>query len=519
MFLLKHIQHYIAHITIGFCLFAALLFSSPPAYAWQEASSDHFLIYAKHSEKRILRFAKRLERYHAAMMYFYGFNPEPPSPSNRLTIYVAKSEAEVRTLYGKNSRYVQGFYLPGAGDSLTVIAPLRSNGGKLSSSEQVLLHEYAHHIMWNFSQRSYPRWVTEGFAEFFSSARFEKNGDIGLGLPAYHRGYELEASKNVPIELLLDSELYFKNKGKQYDNFYGRSWLLFHYLQFSEQRKQQLNQYLRLIIDGTSEIDAAKQVFGDLEQLDAELDDYRERKQLRYMPIKAETLSVGEVTVRKLSKGEAAVLPIQTKLTVGFYGDQAEEQKASAMAKLQKLVQKYPEEAKVFEALSQLQLQREQYADAIAAAEQAIKLDAQSVTAQLHKANAMASQAQQNEVSSTQVWGDIRREFIKANKIEHDHPVPLTRFYESYLYQNSQPTDNAIASVKRALELAPYDPRIRILVAHQYLENKQFQDAIATLKPLAHSPHQNSQTRRARKLMQEVIEAIAFIDQLPAEEG
>ena len=70
-----------------------------------------------------------------------------------------------------------------------------------------------------------------------TTARFEANGAVGLGLPAEHRAYELFESKDVSIERLLDSKLYADGKSNRYDNFYGRSWLLFHYLFIDDARR------------------------------------------------------------------------------------------------------------------------------------------------------------------------------------------------------------------------------------------------------------------------------------------
>ena len=53
------------------------------------------------------------------------------------------------------------------------------------SGETVLYHEYAHHFMIaGLTARAFPRWFTEGFAEFFAGVRFEKDGSVLLGTPA-----------------------------------------------------------------------------------------------------------------------------------------------------------------------------------------------------------------------------------------------------------------------------------------------------------------------------------------------
>ena len=196
---------------------AAALYLSAPGHAladdWHEASSDHFVIYAEEDEREIRKYSDRLERYHSAMSAVLPSKKITPSPSNRVTVYVVSSDRIVRKLYGSgtDSRYVKGFYSPRAGGSLAIIPPIDVSGAKASESELILMHEYAHHFMAVNSDYLVPRWYGEGFAEFFATAKFEKDGAVGLGLPAEHRAYELFEARDVSIQQLLDSKLYVAN--------------------------------------------------------------------------------------------------------------------------------------------------------------------------------------------------------------------------------------------------------------------------------------------------------------------
>ena len=53
--------------------------SSPAKSAWHEASSEHFVIYANQSPRTVQLFAERLEKFHAAMAFMLGREPETPS--------------------------------------------------------------------------------------------------------------------------------------------------------------------------------------------------------------------------------------------------------------------------------------------------------------------------------------------------------------------------------------------------------------------------------------------------------
>jgi hypothetical protein len=69
------------------------------------------------------------------------------------------------------------------------------------------------------------------------------------------------------------------------DSFYGRGWLLTHYLTLDPARKGQLSAYLVLLNSGTDSLTAGKKVFGDLAELDKELNRYVRQRTLRYIKL------------------------------------------------------------------------------------------------------------------------------------------------------------------------------------------------------------------------------------------
>ena len=125
---------------------------------WLEASSEHFVIYAQDSQRDITRFSQQLERYHSGMALLLSSTAPVPSPSNRVTVYVVRSESKVRELYGEGSKYVGGFYVPRAGGSLAIVPAVTSANGVANWSRVVLLHEYAHHFLSSSNPMAMPRW-------------------------------------------------------------------------------------------------------------------------------------------------------------------------------------------------------------------------------------------------------------------------------------------------------------------------------------------------------------------------
>lgn len=479
-----------------------LLFNLPARAAWYEASSEHFVIYADQSAQSVQLFAERLEEYHAGMAFMLQKEPASPSPSNRVTIFVVGSTANVRKLAEIKSRYVAGVYLPRAGNIIAIVPQLRSSGNRLAlSPETVLRHEYAHHFLFNITNNSYPLWYQEGFAEFYASGREDRDGTLLLGGPAYHRAYELILSREVPIDLLLDTAKYRQTKSRGYDQFYGRSWLLFHFLTFDTERKGQIEKYQNALVGGSSEIDAAEEVFGDLDVLEKQLDRYAERKRLTTFALPPSVLKAKPVTVRRMRDGEAAMMPVIMESRAGV----GEEEAKKLVVDARNIAALYPDDPAVLEALAEAEFDAGYIDQAIAAADRALALDGKRVRAQIQKIYAYSKRAAAAESSDAEeaAWATVRKAVVAANRIENDHPIPLIEYYKSYRSAGMEPPEIAVQGLQRALQLAPFDQGLRMNVAAQYMNDGQNENAAITLRPVAFNPHPSNLTAAAQTLLDE----------------
>jgi tetratricopeptide (TPR) repeat protein len=479
---------------------------------WYVVESEHFVIYADQKAETTQRFARQLENFHGAMAFLFGQLQNKPSPSSRVTIYVVDGEKQVRELLGSDNRFAAGFYKPRAGATIAVVPTLRSSVDKTELSSQIILqHEYAHHFMYQLSSIAPPLWFTEGFAEFFGSARFGRDDAILLGANANHRAYELLWAKDVPIDLLLDTKRYRTEKNaKGYDNFYGKAWLLYHFLEFDDNRKGQRLAYLNRVLTGASEIEAATSVFGDLKKLESELLAYQRRKQLLTYAIPPEKFTVSSIMTRELREGEAAMMPVIIRSRVGVDQELA----AAILADAQSIAAQYPDDPAVLSALAEAEHDAGNYAAAITAADRALARNPKEVNAYVQKGFALAAQAEDADDPEA-MWREVRSVFVGLNRIENDHPLPLIWFYRSYIEQNQKPTALAVQGLRRALELAPFDGGLRMIVAEDYADSGEIASAIATLRPLANNPHDSELTMAAASYMA-ALEAMVAKDQQPS---
>lgn len=494
-----------------------LLIAQPAMAEWHEAESDRFVIYSDSRADDLAEFARMLERYHVAMELESGRKVPVPSPSNRLTIYLVGSVDEVRVIYGAPNSSVGGFYIPRAIGSVAFAPNIRTRAEDSSRGETgtrrrrgtgdtlpreigTLLHEYAHHFLISSARHAMPRWLSEGAAEYFSSARFNPDGSVDLGLPNNDRAFEISQAAPVSVTELLDYETYSKKSGGRYDAYYGRSWLLFHYLRFNPARAGQLVQYWQAVASGTDSLTAGQRFFGDLDLLERELKAYGRQRNMAGMRFGSEAIRVGAVRVTPLTEGHAAMMPVIHRSKRGVDKEGAAELVMEARA----IAARHSGDAAVLAALSEAEYDAGNDDAAIAAADAAIAADRMALTAYVQKGYALfrkAAEADDKEAA----FNAAMRPFEALNAIEADHTQPLIHYFRSFIRRGVVPPEGARHALERASELAPFDQNLAIEVA--LLKASEGENAIARflLNPVAADPHGGKRASFARGFIDRLV--------------
>ena len=461
--------------------------SAPAAAAWREASSDHFVIYSEESAESLRRFAERLERYDRALRYIRQLPNEPVGPANRLTIYVVSSVETVRKLAGGGAggRFVAGFYIPRATGSVAIVPRRGLGGGQWDLDAQtVLLHEYAHHFLFNTYSAAYPAWFSEGFAEFNATASFEEDGGVGLGLPAAHRYRGLLSGNPLPVPRMM-AHTAERLSDTQREALYGRGWLLTHYLSFDKARAGQLDTFLRSLNQGKKGAEAAQAAFGDLKALDRELAAYMKRSKLSYLKIDARALQIGAVKVRQLTAAEDAVMDVKIRSRRGVNLEAARE----LLPRVRSAAAPFPKDPFVQATLAEAEYDARNFDEALAAADRALVSDPKNIDALIYKGRALMEMARKAQARDDKSWKEVRRWLVAANRADPDDPEPLLLYYESFHAAGDRPTANAVIGLNRAFELAPQDRGVRMTAARQYLVDGKTAEARSALAPIAYDPH------------------------------
>ena len=474
---------------------AALCAAVPASAAWKRVSSEHFIIYSEQSADELSTFARQLELFDSAVRLGRGIKNRPVGDGNRVTVFVVPDIRAVQRLYGVEGG-VAGFYNPSVEGPMAIV-PEKGQDEYALTQKVIFFHEYGHHLMLQDFNRPAPGWLVEGFAEMVSTARFEPDGRVSLGLPANHRGLEVFYRRAIPIETILKGD-YSDLSGVDYWTLYGRSWMLTHYLTFDPARHGQLENYMAHIAKGEDPIEAAKAAFGDLKTLQRDMEKHARAKQLPYLSIPSASLKVSPFKVEDVSPGSDAIMKLRMELRRGV-DDKTVKPLA---AKIRRVAAPYPDDPFVQVTLAEVEHDGDQLDAADSAADRALQADKSLIDAMIYKGRiamkrgkALQGKAKDEQFAKAREW------LSKASRRDPEDPEPLYLLYKSFEDQGLSPTAFAIAALHRASMLVPQDDRVRLISARQFLVDGKVREGRAALVPIAFDPHARKRAEFAQKLI------------------
>ena len=478
-------------------LTALVLAPSQAMAEWYEAKTNHFIIYSQQKPEELRHYAAQLERFDSGVRAVRLMNDPPPTSTNRLTLYVVRDAEDVADALGAQGSGIAGVYFGRASGPVSIANSEPKRSKLVLDGRTVFFHEYLHHLMLQDASAAYPTWMTEGYAEFFATAEFRDDGSVEFGIPPHYRGWELRLLDSLPLSHMLGG-IYHQVTGQEWVSQYSHGWLLAHYLAFEPSRRGQVTRYVSLIQTGMPALDAAKQAFGDLKQLEKELRRYRGRDTLPTRIIPAEMIKVGPVEVRALPDDEQALVPLRIKLEAR--GDAGTARRVAGSA--QSVSAKFTRSPAALELLARAEFQAKRFAEASVAAEQALAINPNAFKALIYKGRSQLELAKKDPKSAD--WSAIRRWFTKANRLDVNAPEPLMFYYETFVEQGAAPPTQAVDGLLFAMDLVPQDDDLRLMAVRQLLRNEDPADAKAAFAPIAFHPHSGKTKRRNLEIMDKI---------------
>jgi len=217
-------------------LLVAMCWGSVAAAEWRRAESPHFIVYSEDSEARLRERVLVLEDFHQLMRTITG-TTAATSP-NKLHVYVVSGNKDLQEVKPVG-KAVGGFYTA-TGEGISAFVD--SGATSRADGNLVLFHEYGHHFMWQYAPSAYPGWYIEGFAEYFSTAKFtSRHIDIGNFSPG--RIYSVTQGPWLPMERVFSAGPHGLN-AEAAAAYYAQAWLMTHYFFSNPERVGTLRRYL-----------------------------------------------------------------------------------------------------------------------------------------------------------------------------------------------------------------------------------------------------------------------------------
>lgn len=285
---------------------------------WVRAESQHLVVYSDAGEEDVTRLLDNLEKLdHLLRIYAVPGRPaEQQEPKLTLYYHARLSDlgeidggmpADAVGLFSSCASGVQGFAV-----HLERIPSLRDEQLEKSPLNDTLSYAfeaYARHFLYRHTDIRTPAWFIDGFAQYFSSARFSEQqmvvGRIPSSIAQYLRFLDNGRRYSLEYEDVLENKVanarnYAGDAGVRLE-FESKSWQLTHYALSSEDKRKRLSRYLALVSRGVGPTMAFERAF-DLKASDIGKVMWRYGRGVEVLRVAPPSLPAARVSLRNLPR-------------------------------------------------------------------------------------------------------------------------------------------------------------------------------------------------------------------------
>jgi Tfp pilus assembly protein PilF len=267
---------------------------------WIQLQTENFTFISNAGRSATKEVALDLEELRLVLSRLSDYELQSPVPT---TIYVfrhRRSFAPFNLRLNGRPADLAGYFLHRPhGNYIAVNADV-------ARASAVVFHEYVHYLTAT-NLGELPVWIAEGLAEFYETFRVLGN-EVFIGLPNQNHMARLRGSLPIDLDelLLVDHNSPLYNEADRRTDLYAESWAVTHYLLLgSEERRGQLEEYLRLIRDGAPYGEAFETAFGgDTKALHKEVANHLRRARLPYLQTTLQLDLDAQVLLRELDRSE-----------------------------------------------------------------------------------------------------------------------------------------------------------------------------------------------------------------------
>lgn len=231
---------------VGLLGFMCLLAPSHARAEWVEAKSENFVFYGDVKAKDAESLVRDLEVFRRNI--FEALVAKGQAEPIPVQIYAIRDKKQIKHIFGA-SEFAGLYQMNLKGPSFILNSKKRFRRG--GAARKTTFHEYTHHLIAIYTQRQYPRWFNEGYAEYLSTHKVE-NGMFKIGAPDSGHIVPLKQRRWFPMDVLIGSlnQYPFSTQEQSRGNselraqFYAQSWLAVHYIMSHDEMRKNLRDYL-----------------------------------------------------------------------------------------------------------------------------------------------------------------------------------------------------------------------------------------------------------------------------------
>ena len=478
---------------------ACVLQTGAAAAKWLRAESPNFIVYGEMTEAELRERVNGLEHFHQATGILIGLRGEEPSRKAEVYLTPTASFGDVLQVRAEG---VLGFYAatPETAAFVSTVdgykQELRYGGGRIKQvveffgANHILQHEYTHHLMFQYFNRSYPAWYREGLAEYVSTLIVEP-GRVKIGEAPTGRLWSLSGNNWVPARRFMT--VGDKASLEELNAIYAQGWLAVHYFHSSKELTAALNSYLGGLNQGKDPEATAMESFGmSFGELDKAMRSYMRGKVVMRI-YEGWTPGDPEITVTEVSPGYADVLLLDLGARMG------QGRYARRLKSLRETFQKHPEDELVRLALARSLIGAGEWSEALATLD-AVGDDPGALVLRGHALLAKARKAEDDAARAAAI-SEARKHFARASKLDPNN-VPALAGYAATLGGTAAYSENAINVRLLAYQLAPQVDQLAVEAAWALMMAERFEEAAPLLQPVANTPHTRRYTKYAGALLE-----------------
>ena len=485
------------------CLLLLLAAAAAPGganAAWRKAETQSVIVYSDQSTASVEAYARTLEDFDATLRKIHNMPVDGALP-RKLKVYLIDGKAQMARIYPTARDTAAGLMVTTQADIFAIATRggLRQASDHLGDADDVVLHEYVHHFHKQHFANAYPRWVVEGYAEYFATAEFKRDQVVIGGGNANRVGW-LNGSW-LPMEQILGRARQTPGSADA-ARFYAQSWLLTHYLLSDVGRTRQFGAYLKSLHEGADPVAAWQTVFGQTpRELEQALQSYRRQPVMGRIVARAD-LGSKTVTVTDLSPGADTVLLDYQHLLIGAPAAT----RAEVMERVAKAYAKLPNDRWTRLAQGRALTAYGDRAAGEAILQQAIDADPNDWEAMLIMAE---SRRRTQGVDEASRFAEARRWYLRVLAVDPNCYQALAGAVSMRRMLTDYPTDADMEMIAKAVTLAPQVPRFRLQMADMLVRRKaSVAEVEALLYPLLNDPHgEGALLQEARTLLQQASTA------------